>query len=578
MQYVSLSLYSSSLPRPHFVHRLTLFPLEFYPLGSCNAGDACKFSHNLETSQDRQPCKYFQKGNCKFGAKCALLHIIDGRLVNDPITQQLTIGPASGFQRQPPLAGVPQISGLSMGMQRLGPNQAPPPPTTNSQPSTNGYGYFGVPTSPTTSDGNHFQLSSQQNTPPSPPTYRSGLSSALRGQDIDGFDLPKSTPNSFNLLGPLDAPFPASVDLSNNQISRHGPFAASVPAKFGILSNSASVSVSMRDRGGEYYPSSGAQTPNERALEFGSRYGSPIDATPWNQEGFRSGNPLSSIQAARNYVPPSPHHSRPQSSSSPLATFDTQKQNPVQPASRVSQLSLQRARPAAISSSVPATHFGEKPLFSPVLIEDDVHFDTDALPSSLHDEVLLPQELNRRSSTTHTPGLNRRSSAYDEYARSPPSGAATPGSERGSLAGSPGSSRMEPLWSKLTEREPSSTDLNADLSTLSLTSGRQRLSSPLRNTVEPTYFRTQSSSQLPLKTPSVHAAQKWGGRTAEKLFPTQTNGTIVSTKEESHPVNVPGIVWRRTGEVVGTGRGELTKEEVMRIKEEEEGLEFSMDS
>ena len=48
--------------------------------------------------------------------------------------------------------------------------------------------------------------------------------------------------------------------------------------------------------------------------------------------------------------------------------------------------------------------------------------------------------------------------------------------------------------------------------------------------------------------------------------------------EEVHAVNVPGVVWRRTGEVVGTRRGELTKEEVKRIKEEEEGDPFSMDS
>jgi len=471
-----------------------------------------------------------------------------------------------------------------MGMQRLGPNQPPPPPTAQAtQPTANGYsvgGYFGSPTSPTASDVNHFLISSQQNTPPSPPKYRSGLSSALRAQDIDGFDMPKSTSNSFNLLGPLDAPFPASVDLSNNQFSRHGPFAASVPAKFGIPSSTGSLAVSMRDRGpGEYYPSiSTVQTPNERAVEFGSKYGSPIDATPWTQETFRSGNPLSSIQAARNHAPTSPHHSRPQSSSSPFTTFEPAKQAPVQAAVRVSQLSIQRARVANISSSVPTAHFGEKALFSPTLIEDE-GLDPDALPSSLHDEVLLPQELNRRSSTSHTPGLNRRSSAHDEFARSPPSGAATPGSERGgSLSGSPGSSRMEPIWAKLNDREGSATDLTTDMNALSLNS-RQRITSPLRNTVEPPTYITRPSTQLPLKTPSTHAAQKWGGRTSEKLFP-QTNGVVlpVAKKEESHPVNVPGIVWRRTGEIVGTGRGELTKEEMMRIKEEEEGLEFSMDS
>jgi hypothetical protein len=48
--------------------------------------------------------------------------------------------------------------------------------------------------------------------------------------------------------------------------------------------------------------------------------------------------------------------------------------------------------------------------------------------------------------------------------------------------------------------------------------------------------------------------------------------------EEVHAVNVPGVVWRLTGEIIGTGRGELTKEEVRRIEQEEEGDPFSMDS
>jgi hypothetical protein len=78
-------------------------------------------------------------------------------------------------------------------------------------------------------------------------------------------------------------------------------------------------------------------------------------------------------------------------------------------------------------------------------------------------------------------------------------------------------------------------------------------------------------SPFTLKTPSVHAAQKWSGRTTvEKLF-ASTNG------ETTQGVNVPGVAWRRQGDtIVGSGRGELTKEEVMRIKEEEE-TQFSME-
>jgi len=249
-----------------------------------------------------------------------------------------------------------------------------------------------------------------------------------------------------------------------------------------------------------------------------------------------------------------------------------------------------------ISSSVPAAHFGERPPFSPTTAQDDAEeaLYPDALPSSLHDEVLLPQELNRRSSTSHTPGLNRRSSAYDDYARSPPaSGAVTPGSAAGSLGGSPGSSRMEPIWAKLADdniaRSLGKDTLEyPDLGNLSLggggvsSSSRQRIASPLRHPLDhsPQFITRTNTAPSTLKTPSGHAAQKWGGRTAEKLFPHgQTQQQQVNGGGgESHAVNVPGVVWRRTGEVIGTGRGELTKEEVRRIKEEEElDTPFSME-
>jgi len=137
---------------------------------------------------------------------------------------------------------------------------------------------------------------------------------------------------------------------------------------------------------------------------------------------------------------------------------------------------------------------------------------------------------------------------------------------------------MEPIWAKIADDQARSTGKDGseypDLSSLSINS-RQRIASPLRHPLEHSmqYGRTNVVPPSTLKTPSGHAAQKWGGRTAEKLFPhQQVNG------EESHAVNVPGVAWRRTGEVIGTGRGELTKEEVRRIKEEEElDTPFSME-
>jgi hypothetical protein len=469
-----------------------------------------------------------------------------------------------GFQRQMVMGGPPtaQVSGLSM---QLGSN-APAPQGY----ATNGYqsGYF-PPTSPTVNDGNPFG----HNSPPSPPKYRSGLSSALRNHEMDP-ELKSSSAASVGLLGPLDAQFPASVDLTNNHIARHGPFAASVPSKFGLQPQSGISSVigSVRERsiGTGEYPTSGTTTPLHGEA-FNSRYGSPLETSPWAQDGFPrpgAGSLLQqSIHQSRNLpsnLPTSPLHSRPQSSSSPFIPFDGPKPPTTPSTSRLAH-HLTKPRLTPISSSVPAAHFGEKIPFSPQQAEEDEALDTDVLPSSLHDEVLLPQELNRRSSTSHTPGLNRRSSAYDEFARSPPSGAVTPGSERGGGAGSlpgssPGSSRMESLWSKIVESDAPDT------------TPRQRVASPLRNTIDPT-VAAATTRVIAVKTASGHAAQKWGGRSSEKLFPHHvTPGT------ESQGVTVPGVVWRRkAGEGVIIGRGELTNEDVKRIREEEEGAPFSME-
>jgi len=116
---------------------------------------------------------------------------------------------------------------------------------------------------------------------------------------------------------------------------------------------------------------------------------------------------------------------------------------------------------------------------------------------------------------------------------------------------------MESLWGKIVDSDQLE---NA-------TPSRQRVASPLRNTIDPT---VASSRVVGVKTASGHAAQKWGGRSSEKLFPHPSS--------EVHGVNVPGVVWRRkAGEGVMIGRGELTNEDVRRIKEEEEGTPFSME-
>ena len=61
---------------------LSHVPCKFYRQGTCQAGNSCPFSHQIDTTSETQICKYFQKGNCKFGVKCALAHVYNDNKKN----------------------------------------------------------------------------------------------------------------------------------------------------------------------------------------------------------------------------------------------------------------------------------------------------------------------------------------------------------------------------------------------------------------------------------------------------------------------------------------------------------------
>ncbi|KAJ7134930.1 hypothetical protein C8R43DRAFT_622810 [Mycena crocata] len=59
---------------------LSHVPCKFYKVGSCTAGSSCPFSHSLvEPGGQKDVCAWFVKGNCKFGHKCALAHVLPGQ-------------------------------------------------------------------------------------------------------------------------------------------------------------------------------------------------------------------------------------------------------------------------------------------------------------------------------------------------------------------------------------------------------------------------------------------------------------------------------------------------------------------
>lgn len=60
--------------------KLSHVPCKFYRVGACTAGNNCPFSHSaIDRGGPKETCQWFIKGNCKFGHKCALAHILPGQ-------------------------------------------------------------------------------------------------------------------------------------------------------------------------------------------------------------------------------------------------------------------------------------------------------------------------------------------------------------------------------------------------------------------------------------------------------------------------------------------------------------------
>lgn len=194
-------------------------PCKFYPLGTCQAGSACQFSHDLDTTVQNAPCKYFAKGSCKFGQSCALAHILpDGRVINRPPR-----GASGGYRRGPmngPMPG-PQSSLLSMQaqdpMMQQGSTYVYPPqeagnPAYTHQPGSPIYQSHVYPS----------ETGSPYGSPPG--DLRFGASPPRGGLSV------------------LDAPLPSSFDSQGiSHAARNGPVSSSMPPRFGIESPPSSL-------------------------------------------------------------------------------------------------------------------------------------------------------------------------------------------------------------------------------------------------------------------------------------------------------------------------------------------------
>nr|POE74352.1 zinc finger protein lee1 [Quercus suber] len=198
-------------------------PCKFFLQGQCQAGQTCPFSHDIESTTRPTPCKYFAKGGCKFGRKCALLHITaDGMVVNRmPPAQYSQQGYTNGAQGQPLPGdyGQPPPGLLSMQAQALEARQN----ATEAAEYGEGYPYGsrnGHDMTPV--DMTYTSASPQYGSPPHFDAF--GASPTRQGLSV------------------LDAPLPSSFDSNGISLAaRNGPFASSVPVRFGLESPPSSL-------------------------------------------------------------------------------------------------------------------------------------------------------------------------------------------------------------------------------------------------------------------------------------------------------------------------------------------------
>lgn len=178
----------------------------------------CPFSHDMESSTRPAPCKYFAKGGCKFGRKCALLHITpDGTIVNrNPQFGQAPPFPPPQQPGPTPFAHPPPPGLLSMQAQGL--EQRP-----------NGEDF----------DNYHYAPRNAHEYPQIDVAYIS-TSPQYGSPHQDNNRFASSPP--VKGLSVLDAPLPNSFDSNGiSMAARNGPFAASVPSRFGVESPPNSI-------------------------------------------------------------------------------------------------------------------------------------------------------------------------------------------------------------------------------------------------------------------------------------------------------------------------------------------------
>ncbi|KAG0634786.1 hypothetical protein HOY80DRAFT_894280 [Tuber brumale] len=379
-------------------------PCKFFRQGTCQAGKACPFSHSMDPTSDQAPCKYFSKGNCKFGVKCALAHILpDGRRINRPTynSNSLQFGRVdTGLTNQ--------RSALHNSL--LQANMLPH--------NTPNHSFGGQDDFP--------GLASHSGGPD--PNLAASILDSRYGSPRDDGTLPMSPlASSQRTLGPLDATLPASFDMHEySKFARFGPYASSVPSKFGMESPPPSL------------PS------NTRPAVLQSLYASAFGGNA--EEDNNLGADLS--------------HSPRASAEDSLGTRVMHSSRSV---SRMKHLSSSYARSENMERML-GEFTRERSPIDPT-VDGNFAFEEDFVPSSLQ-ELLTPAERNRRLSRTDEEGASN----FRHSLTAP----GTPGDSMNIIGSPPAGS---PGWGPIVMRHKRDEDHAP-------TSGVGHVGSPLRNSYQ----------------------------------------------------------------------------------------------
>jgi cleavage and polyadenylation specificity factor subunit 4 len=367
------------------------------------------------------------QGNCKFGPKCANIHVLpDGRRINygkNGVTIGAPAGVALGVRVNPTTYHLPSNSALTNSFLRA--DQLPP--YTTPAP-------YGAQDDPYAAQMGP-QPGMDAGVPIIDTTYSSNPASAYgspRDDDASRLGLGLSPINT-NGLSVLDAPLPASFDSNGISLAaRYGPWPSSVPSKFGLESPSPSLH-SGRD----------VRTSETLKLLHTSAFGSSDHLSPSalggsDANGFGSSPPvgsanLGSVLGNDEYFGKRFMHSS----------------------------SLRYTKPRMMSSSMPKIDRDW---------EAEFMFEEDYVPGALANEVLTPAEKARRGSTTNTVRMSDLEGGVDSL----PIGATKFGSPV--MAASP--SRWGPLFQRQKEED---LDLGGSARSLKHVSAFGHVGSPLRN-------------------------------------------------------------------------------------------------